>query len=178
MKLEIIQPPQQHVAPQRSAVSLGSVQSVGDTIGMIASIICAVHCALLPLAALWLPTLGSSWMIDDVVHKWMFGICLVVGIVAFVPGLRVHGRWLPVVLGSAGLMLIGAAAFASSIDIASIVKSTEATGSLALMPADVRWWITPAGGSILVLAHYLNHRFSCPCCKGKCPAPAHSHPCQ
>lgn len=174
MKLEIIQPPHPNAAPRRFAVSLGSLQTVGDTMGMIASIICAIHCALLPLAVWWLPALGSSWMVDAGIHRWMFGICLVVGIVAFVPGLRIHGHKLPVALGSLGLALIGIAAFASGID--SLSGGGEG-GSLASIPAGLLWWITPVGGGILVLAHYLNHRFSCPCCRGKCPAPSHSHPC-
>lgn len=175
MKLDIIQPPYQPAAPQRSAVSLGSLQTIGDTMGMIASIICAVHCALLPLAVWWLPALGSSWMIDAEIHKWMFAICVLVGIMAFVPGLRIHGRLLPVVLGSLGLAMIGVAAFAAG---ANPIAAGQEGGNIASIPVGILWWITPLGGSILVLAHYLNHRFSCPCCRGKCEAPAHSHPCE
>ena len=41
-----------------------------DWAGMIASIGCAIHCAAMPLVLAYLPTLGLSWLADEVFHKW------------------------------------------------------------------------------------------------------------
>jgi hypothetical protein len=37
--------------------------------------------------------------------------CFAIAVTAFVPGLRKHGRWTPVIVGSGGLMMISIAAF-------------------------------------------------------------------
>lgn len=82
-----------------------------DLVGIAASIGCAIHCAAMPFVIAYLPALGLSFLADEAFHKWMALVCFLIAIAAFLPGLRKHGNWLPVGIGSAGLVLITFAAF-------------------------------------------------------------------
>lgn len=85
--------------------------SWSDWAGMVASIGCAIHCAAMPFVIAYLPALGLSFLADEAFHKWMAVGCFIIALTAFVPGLRKHGRFTPVIIGSVGLVLISIAAF-------------------------------------------------------------------
>ena len=104
-ELSVVMPPHRH----RSGES-----SWGDLLGIIASIGCAIHCAAMPFVFAYLPAFGFSFLADPAFHKWMALICFLIAIVAFVPGLKKHGNWLPVSLAASGLVLITFAAFGLS----------------------------------------------------------------
>lgn len=82
-----------------------------DWVGMIASIGCAIHCAAMPFVIAYLPALGLSFLADEAFHKWMAAGCFLIAIIAFLPGIRQHGRWTPVAIASVGLVMISVAAF-------------------------------------------------------------------
>ncbi|MEM9657072.1 MAG: MerC domain-containing protein [Planctomycetota bacterium] len=82
-----------------------------DGVGMAASIGCAIHCAAMPFVIAYLPAFGLSFLADEAFHKWMAVGCFVIALIAFVPGLRRHGRSTPVIVGSVGLAMISVAAF-------------------------------------------------------------------
>lgn len=82
-----------------------------DLIGIVASIGCAIHCAAMPFVIAYLPAWGLSFLADEAFHKWMALVCFLIALAAFLPGLRKHGNWWPVGVGSAGLVLIIFAAF-------------------------------------------------------------------
>ncbi|MGB1928956.1 MAG: MerC domain-containing protein [Mariniblastus sp.] len=82
-----------------------------DLVGIIASIGCAIHCAAMPFVISYLPALGLSFLADESFHKWMALACFLIAIFAFIPGLRKHGNWFPVSIGTGGLFLITFAAF-------------------------------------------------------------------
>ena len=104
-----------------------------DYIGIVASIGCAIHCAAMPL-----PAWGLSFLADEAFHKWMALACFLIAIAAFLPGLRRHGSWLPIGIGSVGLAVITFAAFGlageccpSCAAANSTVAQTESTGCAA-----------------------------------------------
>lgn len=82
-----------------------------DSIGMVASIGCAVHCAAMPFVVASLPAFGLSFLAHESFHRWMAIICFAIAISAFVPGWLKHRRLLPASLACVGLSLIGSAAF-------------------------------------------------------------------
>lgn len=82
-----------------------------DWLGMVASIGCAIHCAAMPFVIAYLPALGLSFLADEAFHKWMALICFLIAIVAFIPGIRKHGNWIPISIGAFGLLFITFAAF-------------------------------------------------------------------
>ena len=83
-----------------------------DLIGVVASIACAIHCAAMPFIVGFLPAMGLSFLADDSFHKIMVGVCSLLAASAFIPGLRRHGRRLPVMVATGGLVMISVAAFA------------------------------------------------------------------
>lgn len=108
-----------------------------DWLGIAASIGCAIHCAAMPFVIAYLPALGLSFLADEAFHKWMALVCFLIAIVAFIPGIRKHGNWIPVSIGAAGLALITFAAFGlageccSSCSALSTVPVEELSGSIA-----------------------------------------------
>lgn len=111
-----------------------------DTLGMIVSMACVVHCVALPLALGLLPALGLSFLANDGVHEVLAVVVVVVALLAFVPGYRVHhARHVPVI-GAFGVTLLSGAAFAPGLSV--LFESI----------------VTAVGGTVLVTAHVLNHR--------------------
>lgn len=82
-----------------------------DWLGIVASVGCAIHCAAMPFVFAYLPSLGLSFLADEAFHKWMFVVCMGIGLTAFVPGWKLHRRLIPVSIAGVGLTFIGFAAF-------------------------------------------------------------------
>jgi hypothetical protein len=105
------------VSHQTRAGKCSSVNSVfgwSDFLGVAASVGCAIHCAALPFFLSALPAWGLAWLVHESAHKWMFLICLLIAVTAFVPSLIRHRNVSPLALGSVGLACIGIGAFSSS----------------------------------------------------------------
>ena len=70
-----------------------------DALGIITSIICAIHCGLLPLLLPALPLLGINSVHNGIFEWSMIGIAFCVGIYALYHGyIKHHKRYLPSVL--------------------------------------------------------------------------------
>lgn len=111
-----------------------------DTLGVIVSAACVVHCVALPLVLGLLPAFGLSFLAKDGFHQILAVVVLGVAGLAFVPGYRVHHRRFIPALGALGTLLLGGAAFVPGFGV--LWESL----------------VTAAGGSILVLAHVMNRR--------------------
>lgn len=108
-----------------------------DRWGMLASVLCVVHCIATPIVALALPALAAT---EGVTHGLLGVAILLFALLAFVPGLRTHGKHRVLMLGTLGVMLIWAA---------------------LLLPEDLitdamRDGITVLGGLVMVAAHAFN----------------------
>jgi hypothetical protein len=113
-----------------------------DLLGIVASIGCAIHCAAMPFIISYLPALGLSFLADESFHKWMALACFLIAIVAFIPGLRKHGNWLPVSIGAGGLAMITFAAFGFAGECcpscaAQTTNEERGINSFALVSTDV-----------------------------------------
>lgn len=112
-----------------------------DGAGMVASVLCAIHCALLPLAITLLPLWGLEFLAEEGVELFMIGLACIIGITSLgVSFKKHHRRKMPLVLLSAGfgLILVG-----------------HSLGSEGLEPV-----LIPLGGFTIAAAHYVNWRFS------------------
>jgi hypothetical protein len=118
-----------------------------DRAGMSASLACAVHCALLPLALAALPALGLAWLDSPWVDWSMVVLALGIALSAHRGGYRLHRRCLP-----AGVALAG---------IAIIV-----TAMCLLKGSASHHYIQASGAVFIAGSHLLNHRFckSCATC--------------
>ncbi|MCR9201376.1 MAG: MerC domain-containing protein [Planctomycetaceae bacterium] len=106
----------------------------GDMLGVTASVACAIHCAAMPFVIGFLPAMGLSFLADEAFHKWMAGACFLIGLAAFVPGWKRHGRLLPAGIAASGLTIITFAAFGLSGECCPTCEA--AAGSRAVAAAD------------------------------------------
>ena len=115
-----------------------------DAVGVMGSLVCLVHCLLLPLAVVVLP-----WLVlfeGESLHRWLAVSLAAPVLLAFVFGWRRHGRWQPGFLMAGGLVALNAAAFTA--------------------PEHWETSLTVLGGLFLIAAHGLNRHLCrrCPRC--------------
>ena len=108
-----------------------------DWIGMITSIACAIHCAVLPLLLTSLPLFGIN-IIHNLFFEWtMIGIAFFVGCYALYHGYKKHHESLvPLLIFTIGFLFL-------------IVKQ--------LFPAYELFFLVPAV-ALMLFGHFLNLR--------------------
>ena len=121
-----------------------------DRLGITLSVVCLVHCLMLPFAVAALPFVAAQWLQASSFHVAMALVLLPVALLAVVPGVRRHGRVSVVAAMAAGLSLLSTAAFAGE----------------RLLSREWEIGLTLAGGAILVTAHAVNLALcrACPAC--------------
>ena len=126
----------------------GKYSSRLDSAGMTASILCAIHCAIVPLLITVLPLAGLGFLANPFIEWSMIIFTLCIGIYAIgLSYLRAHHKLLPSILLIIGFLIIIA-------------------GHLF-----VKGWreaiIVPAGGLLIATAHFFNYRYSANCNSGR-----------
>lgn len=108
-----------------------------DALGIVASVACAIHCALLPLILTSLPILGINIINNYWFEFLMISLSLVIGIYSLRHGFKKHHhRKLPIVIFTAGMLLL-------------FLKQ--------IFHAQQLWFLIPAM-LLVVSAHYINYR--------------------
>lgn len=108
-----------------------------DAFGIGTSVLCAIHCAVLPVITATLPIFGVNIVHNSLFEWGMILLAFVVGIYALVHGYITHHRsYVPVLLFVAGFILLVAKQFFHS------------------------WqnWLLIPGVLLIVTAHYINYR--------------------
>lgn len=105
------------------------------------SLVCVVHCLLLPVALAMLPTIAASTLGDERFHQWMLVAVLPTSLIALVLGCRRHRNMRVMVIGLLGLTTLFLAAFTGHRWLA---ESGEKIVSLI-------------GASLIAVSHYKNH---------------------
>lgn len=80
--------------------------SWGDRIAITVSMLCAIHCLLLPVLLVALPTLSSSIIASEAVHLSLLGIAIPFSLVALNLGCKLHKRKSFIAIGMVGLGLM------------------------------------------------------------------------
>lgn len=122
--------------------------AVFDRAGMSASLACAVHCALLPVALAALPALGLAWLDSPWVDWSMVILALGIALRAHRGGYRLHHRCLPSGVALGGVAIIVAA--------------------MCLLTGSASHHYVQASGAVMIAgSHLLNHRFckTCATCR-------------
>jgi hypothetical protein len=115
-----------------------------DNIGMTASALCAVHCAVVPVLITALPLMGLGFLADPWVEWWMIILALVIGISSLsLSYLNTHRRILPLIMLAAGFGVI-------------ITGHLLITGWLEAV-------IVPCGGLTIAAAHFVNYKYAGVC---------------
>lgn len=85
-----------------------SIRDRLDRIGVLLSSLCAVHC-LLSILLVSVLGLGGEVLLSPAIHEVGLMLAIVVGAVTLGFGVLRHGKAAPLVIGSAGLTLMGLA---------------------------------------------------------------------
>lgn len=109
-----------------------------DALGIATSVVCAIHCAALPLVLTSLPLFGINIIHNNVFEAGMITLAFVIGSIALFHGYkRHHHRSLPLLVFSLGFIFLVLKQFATAYEIA------------LLIPAVV----------FILTAHFFNYRF-------------------
>ena len=115
-----------------------------DHIGMTASTLCAVHCAVVPVLFTSLPLIGLGFLANAWVEWGMIVLALAIGTYSIGGAyLRVHKRPGPLFLLIAGFAVI-------------LLGHAFITGWLEAI-------MVPAGGLLIAAAHFVNYRYTGAC---------------
>ncbi|MBN6149079.1 MerC domain-containing protein [Xanthomonas sp. AmX2] len=120
------------------------VRGLLDRLGATGSLLCAVHCALLPLALAVLPSLGLSVWLGDGVERSLVLFVTCLGLFSLVLGYRKHRAWQALGLLALGLLSLWAGMLYPPLH--------EAVGPHAA--------VMTFGGTLVGLAHLLNLRLN------------------
>jgi hypothetical protein len=123
-------------------------QRLLDSLAIGASMLCLVHCLLLPLVILLLPMLAHILDVPEEFHLAVFLLAVPTSLLALRAGWRQHGCravWLPAL---SGLTLLAAGLFVAPTEAAEVA-------------------VTVAGSLLLALGHLLNWRRSAGACASK-----------
>lgn len=122
-----------------------------DKLGISASLLCAIHCALVPVILPLMSAVGLGFLWSHEFEFFMIALAFVVGIWALSHGYRyAHRKLLPFVLFTIGIGII----FLSKL----------------IFHHEYEFIILPIGAIFIVIAHWRNWKMHT-----HCPAAEHSH---
>lgn len=119
-----------------------------DALGLAASSLCIVHCLGTAALGFLLPALGLTFLGDERIHHLLAVTVVVAGLLAFVPGFRLHRSWPVAIFAALGLTAI---ALSQLIPDEALRERLETA-------------LTIFGGGMLVVAHWQN-RALCRACR-------------
>jgi hypothetical protein len=115
-----------------------------DRLGMTASTLCAIHCALVPIFLTTLPLMGLQFLADERIEISMILISAMLGTLSLSLSYRKqHRKVLPFLVLFTGFILIGAG---------------HLPGVSNMEPV-----LIPLGGFIVAIAHFVNWRLNKTC---------------
>jgi len=122
-----------------------------DAMGIGTSILCAIHCALLPLLMSTLPVFGIN-IIHNLFFEWgMIALAFFVGSYSLFHGyIKHHRSFIPVFIFSIGFIFLVLKQFFSQFEIPFLI--------IAVL--------------CIISAHFYNYRL---CHRSKCSSPHHKH---
>lgn len=124
-----------------------------DRLGMTASTLCAIHCALVPIFLTALPLFGLEFLANEWVEISMVIVSIILGTLSLsMSYLKQHHKLLPFVILCIGFTFIFTGHFAG-------IKSLEPI-------------LIPLGGFIVAAAHLVNWRLNSTCAHPQ----HHKHP--
>jgi hypothetical protein len=125
--------------PKENGGLRSGANRAADSAAISLSLLCLVHCLMLPLMIASFPALAGLLDIPEFAHLLLFFLAVPISSIAIVAGYRRHGFVLPGAIAAIGLVLIG-------------------TGALAGFAVMLEVSITVAGSLLVALAHVSNWR--------------------
>ena len=119
-----------------------------DKIAISFSVVCALHCLLLPIAVIFLPSISATFFGTEDFHKILLYFVIPSSIIALSLGCKMHGKY---EVYSYGFFGIGALLFASFFGHDYLGEVGEIS-------------LTLIGAGIVSLGHYKNQKLCADCC--------------
>lgn len=124
-------------------------QRLLDGFAVTASLLCLVHCLLLPIVLIALPVLATILFVPEAFHALAFAVALPTSALAMAAGHARHGRYQPAVVALVGLLLLGVGAFAINEETAERIVTS--IGAVTLAAAHLlNWRAQPAAAKGIV----------------------------
>lgn len=122
-----------------------------DALGIGTSVLCAIHCALLPILMSTLSVFGVN-IIHNVFFEWsMIAVAFAIGSYSLFHGYKKHHRSLvPVIIFSVGFIFLVLKQFFGQYEILFLIIAV----------------------ALIISAHFYNYRL---CHRSKCSSPHHKH---
>lgn len=118
------------------------LQEKADKFAISISLLCALHCAVLPSLWVLIPSFGLMGVDSEVVHLWMLVVVIPVSAVALVTGARKHGHRALMILGTLGLLVLASAVIFGEHNLGEFGEKL----------------VTVVGSVIVAIAHLRNYR--------------------
>jgi len=90
---------------------MNNLQSTTDKMAISLSALCAIHCLVLPLLVVSLPSLSALPLQDEMFHIWMVVAVIPISIYALTMGCKKHKNYTMLFIGVLGLAILAVAAF-------------------------------------------------------------------
>jgi hypothetical protein len=100
-----------------------------DTIGVIASILCAIHCALTPVLLILLPTFGKGWA-HPATHWGMAIIVIPIALFMMLTSYKKHAKKKVIYVGSIGIALIIVGAILPYVETSPTPEANQTTQTI------------------------------------------------
>ncbi|MDQ1093697.1 hypothetical protein QE400_003110 [Xanthomonas sacchari] len=120
------------------------LRAVLDRLGATGSLLCAVHCAVLPLALALLPSLGLAMWLGEGVERSLVLFVTCLGLFSLVLGYRRHRAW-----QALGLLVLGLLALWAGLLVPALHHAVAPHAAIMTF-----------GGTLVGLAHLLNLRLN------------------
>jgi hypothetical protein len=92
-------------------INMNQVLPKADVLAVSLSVLCILHCLLLPAMVIVMPSIGSLFFVDESFHIWMVIAVIPISSLALYSGWRKHKILKVGITGGIGLMALTSAAF-------------------------------------------------------------------
>ncbi len=120
-----------------------ALQEKADKFAISLSLLCALHCAVLPSLWVLIPSFLTFGFDSELIHWWMLVIVIPVSGIALVSGTRKHGNYMLLLMGLIGLLVLASA----------VILGEDLLGESG------EKLVTVFGSAIVAVAHFRNYRF-------------------
>lgn len=118
------------------------LQIIADKTAISLSVICTLHCLVLPFVVVMLPALAALNLQDETFHLWMVIAVIPISLLALTMGCKKHRDYRVPLLGITGLSLL----------ILAVVLDHDLIGETGEVV------LTVLGATIIAAGHLLNYR--------------------
>lgn len=119
-----------------------TTQALTDKFSIGLSTLCAIHCLVLPLLLITIPSLGALQLQNEAFHTWMLIAVIPTSIYALTMGCKKHQRYHLFFWGISGLILM----------VSAVMLGHEVIGDSG------EKLLTLLGASMVVIAHWGNYK--------------------